>query len=198
MWLKVWIREPFHKFRGIVRSPYWLPPGLHSRKLLIYTCFFVYTCKIIAYMIWVKRWTFWVLQKNRVTCLMSLLCCSLLLYLQVHAHDLILYYCWVQVILKIIKHCKEFSPALVTGQLLGLDVGSVLEVTNCFPFPVCEYVHLLSSTISTDPSSIFLILKWCYILHFCFSFLIIPLCWICVPWNYADSRRRRGDRSRWC
>ncbi|GAB2237398.1 hypothetical protein Droror1_Dr00015300 [Drosera rotundifolia] len=38
-------------------------------------------------------------------------------------------------ILKIIKHCKEFSPALVTGQLLGLDVGSVLEVTNCFPFP---------------------------------------------------------------
>ncbi|TQD69638.1 hypothetical protein C1H46_044829 [Malus baccata] len=42
------------------------------------------------------------------------------------------------VILKIIKHCKEFSPALVTGQLLGLDVGSVLEVTNCFPFPVRE------------------------------------------------------------
>ncbi|KDO44069.1 hypothetical protein CISIN_1g034084mg [Citrus sinensis] len=39
------------------------------------------------------------------------------------------------VMLKIIKHCKEFSPALVTGQLLGLDVGSVLEVTNCFPFP---------------------------------------------------------------
>ncbi|EOY05016.1 Eukaryotic translation initiation factor 3 subunit H isoform 3, partial [Theobroma cacao] len=42
------------------------------------------------------------------------------------------------VILKIIKHCKEFSPALVTGQLLGLDVGSVLEVTNCFPFPVTQ------------------------------------------------------------
>ncbi|GAB2278233.1 Eukaryotic translation initiation factor 3 subunit H [Dionaea muscipula] len=42
------------------------------------------------------------------------------------------------VILKIIKHCKDFSPALVTGQLLGLDVGSVLEVTNCFPFPVRE------------------------------------------------------------
>lgn len=41
--------------------------------------------------------------------------------------------------MKIIKHCKEFSPALVTGQLLGLDVGSVLEVTNCFPFPVCNY-----------------------------------------------------------
>ena len=43
---------------------------------------------------------------------------------------------FIQVVLKIIKHCKEFSPALVTGQLLGLDVGSVLEVTNCFPFPV--------------------------------------------------------------
>ncbi|XP_068666745.1 eukaryotic translation initiation factor 3 subunit H-like [Aristolochia californica] len=42
------------------------------------------------------------------------------------------------VILKIIKHCKEFSQALVTGQLLGLDVGSVLEVTNCFPFPIRE------------------------------------------------------------
>ncbi|KAA3472608.1 eukaryotic translation initiation factor 3 subunit H [Gossypium australe] len=42
------------------------------------------------------------------------------------------------VILKIIKHCKEFSPALVTGQLLGLDVGSVLEVTNYFPFPIRE------------------------------------------------------------
>jgi translation initiation factor 3 subunit H len=39
-------------------------------------------------------------------------------------------------VLKIIKHCEEFAPALVTGQLLGLDVGSVLEVTNCFPFPV--------------------------------------------------------------
>lgn len=26
-------------------------------------------------------------------------------------------------------------PALVTGQLLGLDIGRTLEVTNCFPFP---------------------------------------------------------------
>eukprot|EP00244_Chara_vulgaris_P009815 TRINITY_DN429_c1_g1_i1.p1 TRINITY_DN429_c1_g1~~TRINITY_DN429_c1_g1_i1.p1 ORF type:complete len:355 (+),score=68.83 TRINITY_DN429_c1_g1_i1:309-1373(+) len=39
------------------------------------------------------------------------------------------------VALKIIKHCKECVPALVTGQLLGLDIGSTLEVTNCFPFP---------------------------------------------------------------
>eukprot|EP00976_Prorocentrum_cordatum_P074165 1181403-Prorocentrum_minimum.AAC.4 len=40
-----------------------------------------------------------------------------------------------QVLLKIIKHCKECMPSLVTGQLLGLDIGSTLEVTNCFPFP---------------------------------------------------------------
>jgi len=39
------------------------------------------------------------------------------------------------VMLKIINHCKENLPELVTGQLLGLDVGSTLEVTNSFPFP---------------------------------------------------------------
>jgi len=39
------------------------------------------------------------------------------------------------VLLKIIKHCKENLPELVTGQLLGLDVGTTLEVTNCFPYP---------------------------------------------------------------
>eukprot|EP00899_Mesostigma_viride_P029548 jgi/Mesvir1/9779/Mv12413-RA.1 len=33
------------------------------------------------------------------------------------------------------KHCKECMPSLVTGQLLGLDIGATLEVTNCFPFP---------------------------------------------------------------
>lgn len=37
--------------------------------------------------------------------------------------------------MKLIKHCRENLPDLVTGQLLGLDVGGVLEVTNCFPFP---------------------------------------------------------------
>jgi len=40
-----------------------------------------------------------------------------------------------QAILKIVKHCQECQPSLVTGQLLGLDVGATLEVTNCFPFP---------------------------------------------------------------
>jgi len=39
------------------------------------------------------------------------------------------------VVLKIIKHCKENLPDLVTGQLLGLDVNTTLEVTNCFPYP---------------------------------------------------------------
>eukprot|EP01122_Echinamoeba_exundans_P004115 TRINITY_DN1412_c0_g1_i1.p1 TRINITY_DN1412_c0_g1~~TRINITY_DN1412_c0_g1_i1.p1 ORF type:complete len:354 (+),score=91.32 TRINITY_DN1412_c0_g1_i1:252-1313(+) len=39
------------------------------------------------------------------------------------------------VVLKMIKHCRENLPDLVTGQLLGLDVDRSLEVTNCFPFP---------------------------------------------------------------
>merc|ERR1712216_757838 len=33
------------------------------------------------------------------------------------------------------KHCTDHSPSLVTGQLLGLDIGATLEVTDCFPFP---------------------------------------------------------------
>ncbi|KAF2070631.1 hypothetical protein CYY_008055 [Polysphondylium violaceum] len=39
------------------------------------------------------------------------------------------------VVLKIIKQCKEYLPDLVPGQLLGLDIGTSLEVSNCFPFP---------------------------------------------------------------
>lgn len=41
-----------------------------------------------------------------------------------------------QVVLKIMQHCNSALPQLVTGQLLGLDVGQTLEVTDCFPFPV--------------------------------------------------------------
>ena len=37
--------------------------------------------------------------------------------------------------MKIVKHCTDHSPSLVTGQLLGLDIGATLEVTDCFPFP---------------------------------------------------------------
>jgi translation initiation factor 3 subunit H len=45
------------------------------------------------------------------------------------------------VVLKIIKHCQDHLPEIVTGQLLGLDIAHAgskevtLEVTNCFPFP---------------------------------------------------------------
>lgn len=39
-------------------------------------------------------------------------------------------------VLKIAKHCRESFPNPgTTGQLLGLDVKDVLEVTNCFSFP---------------------------------------------------------------
>jgi hypothetical protein len=41
-----------------------------------------------------------------------------------------------QVVLKIMQHCDSALPNIVTGQLLGLDVGAMLEVTDCFPFPV--------------------------------------------------------------
>lgn len=36
------------------------------------------------------------------------------------------------VILQIMKHCKHHTPATVTGQLLGLDVDGVLQVTHSF------------------------------------------------------------------
>jgi len=39
------------------------------------------------------------------------------------------------VVLKIIKHTKENLPQLVTGQLLGLDIKTTLQVTDCVPFP---------------------------------------------------------------
>lgn len=41
-----------------------------------------------------------------------------------------------QVVLKIKQHCDESLPLQVTGQLLGLDVGHTLEITDCFAFPV--------------------------------------------------------------
>lgn len=46
-----------------------------------------------------------------------------------------------QVMLKIIQHCSDALPNLVTGQLLGLDVGFTLEITDCFPFPVSDNGH---------------------------------------------------------
>jgi translation initiation factor 3 subunit H len=40
--------------------------------------------------------------------------------------------------MKIIKHCSQTFPVTATGSLVGMDVGSTLEVTNTFPFPVVE------------------------------------------------------------
>ena len=44
---------------------------------------------------------------------------------------------WPQVALKVIKHCQEegSSSELVSGFLVGLVVGTTLEITNCFPLP---------------------------------------------------------------
>lgn len=42
-----------------------------------------------------------------------------------------------QVLLKIAQHCASASLTnVLSGQLLGLDVGQTLEVTDCFPVPV--------------------------------------------------------------
>lgn len=47
-----------------------------------------------------------------------------------------------QVLLKIAQHCSTSSSlnTVLTGQLLGLDVGQTLEVTDCFPFPVSLHI----------------------------------------------------------
>jgi hypothetical protein len=47
------------------------------------------------------------------------------------------------VALKIFQHCCESDTTGADGQLLGLDVFSVLEVTECFPWLVC-FSHLRS------------------------------------------------------
>jgi len=41
----------------------------------------------------------------------------------------------MMVALKIVRHCKTNTLPPVTGQLLGLEIGSVLHVTNSFPLP---------------------------------------------------------------
>ena len=57
-----------------------------------------------------------------------------------------------QVLLKIAQHCASASlNTVLTGQLLGLDVGQTLEVTDCFPFPVsvrngCQHWELVGCT----------------------------------------------------
>lgn len=44
-------------------------------------------------------------------------------------------------VLKIIKHCSESLPNMVTGSLLGLDQNTTLEVTHSFPFPTVKEVE---------------------------------------------------------
>eukprot|EP00565_Helicotheca_tamesis_P005295 CAMPEP_0185732288 /NCGR_PEP_ID=MMETSP1171-20130828/15630_1 /TAXON_ID=374046 /ORGANISM="Helicotheca tamensis, Strain CCMP826" /LENGTH=333 /DNA_ID=CAMNT_0028401735 /DNA_START=20 /DNA_END=1021 /DNA_ORIENTATION=+ len=38
-------------------------------------------------------------------------------------------------VLKIVKHCNESLPQMVTGSLLGLTQNGVLQITHAFPFP---------------------------------------------------------------
>lgn len=40
------------------------------------------------------------------------------------------------VAMKILQHCTETDPSAPCGQLLGMDVGSILECTEAFPFLV--------------------------------------------------------------
>jgi len=49
------------------------------------------------------------------------------------------------VVMKIIKHCHENLPLTVTGQLLGMDVGESLEITNSYSFP-----QIQSSTLGPN------------------------------------------------
>lgn len=42
------------------------------------------------------------------------------------------------VALKIIKHASGAFPSIVTGQLLGMEVEGVIEITHSFPFPAVE------------------------------------------------------------
>lgn len=41
-------------------------------------------------------------------------------------------------VMKTIKHCATRHPQTATGFLVGMDNKGVLEVTNCFPFPVVD------------------------------------------------------------
>ena len=40
--------------------------------------------------------------------------------------------------MKIVKHCAQSFPTTATGSLVGMDVGSTLELTNSFPFPTVD------------------------------------------------------------
>jgi translation initiation factor 3 subunit H len=42
------------------------------------------------------------------------------------------------VVMKILKHCSQAFPTIATGCIVGMDVGSTLQVTNCFPYPTID------------------------------------------------------------
>lgn len=53
--------------------------------------------------------------------------------------------------LKIVKHCQESLPQMVTGSLLGLTVGNgVLEITHAFPFPEDNQKNASSSAAAAS------------------------------------------------
>ena len=41
-------------------------------------------------------------------------------------------------VMKTIKHCASRHPAQASGFLVGMENNGVLEITNCFPFPVTD------------------------------------------------------------
>lgn len=58
--------------------------------------------------------------------------------------------------MKITKHCSSTYPTTATGSLVGLDNGSLLEVTNTFPFPTVDVASTDShqSSHQNDASSL--------------------------------------------
>lgn len=40
--------------------------------------------------------------------------------------------------MKIVKHCTSAFPTTATGAIVGMDKNSLLEITNCFPFPTSD------------------------------------------------------------
>lgn len=55
------------------------------------------------------------------------------------------------ILLKIIGHCNEYLPQqqAVSGQLLGLQIGSSVEITNCFATPNTVKIAFSNNIIST-------------------------------------------------
>lgn len=102
-----------------------------------------------------------------------------------------------QVVLKIVQHCNKALPQLVTGQLLGLDVGQTLEVTDCFPFPVSSRGPPSGMAGGQDLSAYWsalhvLVCKICVV-----SITCAQPCWRtpCMGRNVPPACERHGRRS---